>query len=197
MPDPGGEFEYGKVLVLLTDEASALSKAWAPSDFPEFAFSEIEHRGLIDSKAYLIFHLIEPSRDNVLRAIYKLRARAEVCVAEVSGIETFNLLKLEAELIRSDYFNRFVKPIDNDALLKDVQIHKYYGTFGGYVVIMFHSNAEDVVGEEIVAGITINYADSRRILVWKDGSFYSLQESYENRFLTEQDIRLIADAQNI
>lgn len=89
VPDPGGNFEYERVLVLLTDEASALDKLWAPSDFPEFAFLKIENNGLIGSKAYLTFHLTEPSRDNALRAVYKLRARTEVYVAELSWIETF------------------------------------------------------------------------------------------------------------
>lgn len=98
--------------------------------------------------------------------------------------------------IKQDYFNQFVHPANNDAQLSDVQIYKYYGTFNGYVAIMFNDGARQAIGQETVAGITINYMDSRRILVWKDSNFYSLQESYDNSFLTEQNIRTIADAQN-
>ena len=89
--DPGGEFEYEKVLVLLTEEASALDKTWAPSDFPEFAFSEIEYRWTLDNKKYLIFYLAEPSIYNVLRAIYYLKMQPEIYVAEMSLIETTGL----------------------------------------------------------------------------------------------------------
>jgi hypothetical protein len=84
VPDPGGEFEYGRVMVVLTEEASISDKIWAPSDFPEFAFSEVENIRLTDrSVFYLHFHLTEPSRDNVLRAIYILRSRSEVWITNV------------------------------------------------------------------------------------------------------------------
>jgi len=86
--DPGGNFEYDRVLVLLTEEATLLDKVWAPSDFPEFAFSQIYDIGLIGTQRFLIFYLTEPSRDNVLKAIYKLGTRTEVYIAEFSSIET-------------------------------------------------------------------------------------------------------------
>jgi len=86
IPDPGGEFEYNRVQVILTVEASVLEKVWAPSDFPEFAFSEIDDSGLIGNQRFLIFHLMEPSRNNVLRAVYYLRTRPEIYLADLSGI---------------------------------------------------------------------------------------------------------------
>ncbi|MCL2679319.1 MAG: hypothetical protein FWF18_03415 [Dehalococcoidia bacterium] len=86
IPDPGGEFTYDIVIVMLTDEASARDKTWAPSDFPKFAFSQIENKELTGSKRYLIFHLTEPSRENVLRAIYYLNTRPEIFSAEPNGI---------------------------------------------------------------------------------------------------------------
>jgi hypothetical protein len=85
VPNPGCEFSYDRVSVVLTEEASILDKVWAPSDFPEFAFSEIYDIGLRGLRRFLTFYLTEPSRDNVLRAIYKLRARTEVCIANVAG----------------------------------------------------------------------------------------------------------------
>ena len=91
IPDPGGDFEYTKVMVTLTEKASARDKVWSPSDFPEFAFSEIENVGLIGNQKYLIFYLAEPSRDNVLRAINKLRKRPEIYSAKVDGINRLDL----------------------------------------------------------------------------------------------------------
>ncbi|MCL2679747.1 MAG: hypothetical protein FWF18_05660, partial [Dehalococcoidia bacterium] len=78
----------------------------------------------------------------------------------------------------------------------DVQIYKYYGSFNGYVAIMFNDGARQSLGQEIVAGVTINYMDSRRISVWNAGNFYSLQEAYDSGFLTKSNIRVIAGAQN-
>jgi hypothetical protein len=89
VPDPGGNFVYNCVVVLLTEEATLIDKVWAPSDFPEFAFSEIRNGGLIGTQRFLVFYLTEPSRDNVLRAVCKLSARTEVYIAELTGIETF------------------------------------------------------------------------------------------------------------
>jgi len=82
IPDPGGEFEYSTIIVSLTVEASLTDKEWAPSHFPEFAFSEIIDIGIIGSRRVLGFLLLEPSRNNVLRAIYVLRARSEIFSAE-------------------------------------------------------------------------------------------------------------------
>jgi len=87
IPDPGGNFEYNRVLVLLTEEATLLDKAWAPSDFPGFAFSEVVNRWVLGGHRSLIFYLVEPSRKNVLRAIYYLNTKPEVYIAHISGIE--------------------------------------------------------------------------------------------------------------
>jgi hypothetical protein len=95
VPDPGGEFSYDWVQVTLTEEASILDKVWMPSDFPEFAFSEIRNIRLTDPHSeniityphmYLLLYLTEPSRDNVLRAIYVLVSRPEVYMATVARL---------------------------------------------------------------------------------------------------------------
>lgn len=87
-PDPGGDFSYDFVTVLLTESASAIDREWTPADFPEFAFSRIDNHGLIGSQKYMSFYLVEPSRDNVLKAIYQLNKRTEVFIAEVSGFDS-------------------------------------------------------------------------------------------------------------
>jgi len=87
IPDSGGNFPYDVVSVVLTEEASALSREWVPADFPEFKFSRIEDHGLvgINNLRYLSFYLMEPSRNNVLRAIYQLRKRIEIYSANVDS----------------------------------------------------------------------------------------------------------------
>ncbi|MCL2410601.1 MAG: hypothetical protein FWC97_03055 [Treponema sp.] len=99
IPDPGGDFTYDVVLVTFTEEASLLDKTWGPSDFPEFAFSEIRAEERPDNleliiqltggwKRFMVFYLTEPSRDNVLRAIYHLQKRVEVHSVFPNGIAT-------------------------------------------------------------------------------------------------------------
>ena len=83
IPDPCGEFEYTRVIVLLTDEVASIDKVWAPSDFPGFAFSEIFDCRGVGGAEHLFFYLAEPSRDNILRAIYYLNTRSEIKSADV------------------------------------------------------------------------------------------------------------------
>ena len=93
-PDPGGEFSYDRIPVLLTDAATIVDKEWVPADFPGFTFSKIDNGFYVGDEyikydgGYLIFHLSEPSRDNVLRAIYYLNTRPEIKSATVDSIET-------------------------------------------------------------------------------------------------------------
>jgi hypothetical protein len=82
IPDPGGEFDYTKVEVYLTDEATVVDKTWTPADFPGFAFSQIIDARVGGSKS-LFFHLTNPSRDNILKAIYYLRSRPEIKSADI------------------------------------------------------------------------------------------------------------------
>ena len=49
MPCPDYDFSDNMVMVLFTEEASAIDRVWIPADFPEFAFSEIKDWGLLDS----------------------------------------------------------------------------------------------------------------------------------------------------
>jgi len=83
IPDPGGEFDYTRVLVYLTDEVSAIDKEWAPADFSGFAFSRIVDCRGVGGAEHLFFYLTESSRDNVLKAIYYLRSRPEIKSANV------------------------------------------------------------------------------------------------------------------
>jgi len=192
---PGGNFEYDKVLVLLTDEASALGKLWALSDFPEFAFSEIENKGLIGSKAYLIFHLTEPSRDSVLEAIYKLRARTEVYVAELSWIGTF---KLDAELrsrITQDYFDQLIEPKEAYVYLEELRIEKEYGVFEGHIVVRFNPFFSFPDGEGMpidIGGVAVPYGRARVTIAWKACQVFTLITAQEKNLLSQKSLREIA-----
>ena len=92
IPEPSGEFDYTRVLVVLTKPAASLEKEWTPADFPGFAFSKIDNGFYVDDVyykydgGYLVFHLAKPSRKNVLMSIYYLSHRPEIKSVEVNGL---------------------------------------------------------------------------------------------------------------
>jgi len=88
IPDPGGVFSYDRVLVFLTETATAQNRDWTPTDFPEFEFSEIKNNDPLGTRAFLVFYLVNPSRDNVRGAVYVLQQRAEVYSAHLDTVET-------------------------------------------------------------------------------------------------------------
>lgn len=96
IPDPGGEFDYASILVYLTDEAASIDKEWTPTDFSGFAFSKIDNGFYVYETyikydgGYLVFHLAEPSRDNVLRAIYYLNTMPEIKKASPNWLDSTN-----------------------------------------------------------------------------------------------------------
>jgi len=87
IPDPGGDFEYGRVFVRLTEDATVEGKVWTVAMFPGFTFSNVENVAITENSQVLIFHFTS-SRDNVLRAIYYLRSRDEVKLADFVGTES-------------------------------------------------------------------------------------------------------------
>ncbi len=76
-----------------------------------------------------------------------------------------------------------------------VHIRHYYGEFdSGAIVAMIDSGFYmQVIGKDIVTGVTIHYSDSNRITVLYEGKFYSLLEAYQKGYLTAEDIQTIAD----
>ena len=77
-----------------------------------------------------------------------------------------------------------------------VHIRHYYGEYdSGAIVAMIDSGLYmQVIGKDIVAGVTIYYSDSNRITVLYEGEFYSLLEAYQKGYLTANDIQAIVDS---
>jgi len=88
IPDPGGEFSYDNITVLMTEDVSDVNRVWDVSDFTEFPFYKVSNIGLIGTRNFLALYLVEPSRENVLRAVYVMRQRSDVQYAELNGIDT-------------------------------------------------------------------------------------------------------------
>ena len=92
IPDPGGEFSYDTVSVQLTvaasDAATSAGHVFTPADFPELALSEVlaPSGTPLGERRSLFLTLENPGRENILRAIYQLRARNDVYSATISPI---------------------------------------------------------------------------------------------------------------
>jgi len=76
-------------------------------------------------------------------------------------------------------------------------IVRYYGTYNGCVVIIPYYAVITVTWGINIDGII--FAEScppvPGIIVWKEGSLYTLKEAYEQGFLTRNDLLKIADTQ--
>ena len=84
-------------------------------------------------------------------------------------------------------------------------ITQYYGTYGNCVAVMMIDNYSDFMTVELtdtVAGVNFYYPYVNLIKIWRGikqadenesvGAFYTLQEAYENGWLTQDDIMSIA-----
>lgn len=111
-------------------------------------------------------------------------------------------LSIEQECqIKQTYLNFLLKQqCCTEAKINDVQIDKYYGTYNNSIAVMmrdqFHGYA-GIIWEEVVGDVKFCYYDSRRILIWKEGRFHTIQSAYEQGFLTEINLKKIASYQNI
>ncbi len=68
----------------------------------------------------------------------------------------------------------------------------YYGTYDG-AVAFFSYGPTDRMWKISVAGIDFEWGSGANLWVYKEGIFYSLEEAYELKLLTEQNIKLISE----
>ena len=75
-----------------------------------------------------------------------------------------------------------------------VSVAFYYGTYNGTSVVLMTSTefgAATVITTEIIAGISFTFPSSNVFVAWRDGNFYSVQDAYDNGFLTRSHLRTI------
>lgn len=101
------------------------------------------------------------------------------------------------DLIKSAYLQERLKEgYPADMIIDDVSIYKYYGNFNDCIVVMLtdrYTGYLDEIAVETIAGVTIGYGDANRIVAYKDGTLYTLQEAYDACYLTVVNIELIRD----
>ena len=109
------------------------------------------------------------------------------------NVESLDPVKLNS--VKGAYLQEMqAKGYAENMALDDVYIIEYYGTYRECIVVMLtYPNAwyTCMMEQETIADVTIQYKDSNRIKVYKDGSLYSLQEAYDMRYLTKANIKRI------
>ena len=103
-------------------------------------------------------------------------------------------LRIKAQMenqIRLDYLVEFDLP--NDIKFGDVFIPYYFGTYSGSVAVIITAGLdyEDIGLSTEVAGINFGQHGLPFILIWNDGNFYQLNEAYDQKLLTLNNIENI------
>ena len=97
--------------------------------------------------------------------------------------------------IKQDYLEFFIKPRNPDATIDSITISKYYGTYGGCVAVLMGGGGIGytmALETEVVDGITIQYFDSNKMFIWKNGNLYRPQEAYDMGLLTKDNLSKIS-----
>ena len=91
--------------------------------------------------------------------------------------------------------NDFNAAYDGNAeTLADITIDGYFGTYNGSVALslhFIHGGYTTEIRTDIIAGKEFTWGSREAVQVWRDGSFYRLQQAYEDGLLTQQNIDAI------
>jgi hypothetical protein len=95
--------------------------------------------------------------------------------------------------IKQDYLAQFIVSEMPDTVADSIIIKKYYGTYNGYVVITTNYDDRQLasINIETIGNVEFNFS-SYRIIVWKNGAFYTLREVYEQGHLTQANLEEIS-----
>lgn len=109
--------------------------------------------------------------------------------SSIITIELANEIKLAyAKKYREDPTPITLKELDS------IGIRHYHGSFNGYHIVMMEGyfGFDQVLTTDIVGSVRIDYSDTNKLLAYKNGEFFSLQEAYDNFFLTTADLKKIS-----
>lgn len=84
---------------------------------------------------------------------------------------------------------------EEKATIDEVHLHTYLGSYNNtYILILDYDKYAYLqwVASEKIANIIIERPNSNPIRAWHNGVFYTLQEAYDNQFLTISDLLDIA-----
>ena len=100
--------------------------------------------------------------------------------------------------IELDYGRLITREEYDPAVHGKISVLKCYGVYNGCVPVFLSGpwDTTDISKPVTVADVVFHYSTATQITVWKDGSFYSLQEAYDEELLTKDNLQTIADIHN-
>ena len=107
-----------------------------------------------------------------------------------------NIEQSVASEIKRAYYQKLVSESNIDPEYgpkapEDLWISWYVGNFSGCEVIMICGDAIDYTHAHRsveIAGYVIVFADGQPVYVYKEGSFYTVKEAYDNGYISKGDV---------
>ncbi|MFA5449548.1 MAG: hypothetical protein WC292_03825 [Clostridia bacterium] len=118
----------------------------------------------------------------------------------INSIPTKEEVGMEVEVkgkILQDYYNLLNS---DDITLQDVYIRRFYGVYNdSFAVIMaiYGIDPPPAVDEIMVSGLEFTFNTGYHIKIWNDGDFYSLQDAFDESFITLEDLETICELHNV
>jgi hypothetical protein len=136
--------------------------------------------------------------DELSEEVENLKGSLDIKDSRIAELEEerrkmFGLNKETEQLMLRDYFES-IDHNGNSLTSNDVYIYRYYGVFDSVIVVMFALNGVTLppaIDEISVAGFTFFFNAGRHAVVWHSESIYSLQDAYDNGFLTADNLEQI------
>ena len=112
------------------------------------------------------------------------------------------LTKKKEKVIKQAYINTILR-LYADAKPTDVSVDEYYGTYDGYIAVLMSDTFNGTQHNQWVErfeDFRISHDNGSNILIWRKndepvevkGTFYDLEDAYENGWLDEEDLKSIA-----
>ncbi len=120
---------------------------------------------------------------------------------EAGGTGAEGLSTAEINSIKQIYINEMQSKDSayRNAGLGDIIVGSYCGTYNGAIVVLIDDLITDKTGTpwvQTVEGVKIHYSGGRALSVVKDGRLYGLQEAFDGKIITKDDLDMIAAEKN-
>lgn len=185
------DFFENNALVFYFFGVSGTHEPFYSIDFVQVIDGELKlfftQHGSSDGRAYFqIILAIEISKRYVIDVV---SINADIRIVEDVDMNE----QLKIQIIQAAWNTLFLDK-HSSITIDYVYIEQYYGTFNESVVVLLwlkdHSWFREVVDVGI-AGFEFYFNIGREIRVWRNGTFYGLQEAVDKGFLTLENIKII------
>lgn len=99
-------------------------------------------------------------------------------------------------LIKEDYLEYAISLGEKDLTIENIEIIDNYGEYNGAYVVKMNRGAYPVLTMIEVGGLNFQFPDSNTPLVWKNRTFYELEDAYQKNILNLDDLTNLQDKIN-